>query len=428
MISKISNVDLYRVFAGILLVVGLIPFFRIPYFVQAIEDGASYNDFIIVVVTLGAFLSMVYVVLTRQRVPAPFGWILLFQFCVLPFSITDGFDAQAVFSYYVPAAYVTAYCWLIYLFIRKGDPLWISALNKALWVLTLANFIAIIVYPTGMYHFGATNFESSYRNWVFGYDNRHAEFYIYAVMLSMLWCVRRTGKQISFSVVLLYLICLISTILVKAGTSMVVLIVLGVYMAVQGRKENNRFFTIRGYLILYAILLISLIVVVCGYVDPFGLRTFLLEDVFGKDATFSGRSGIWTSALSWIQSSFLFGNGIESSSVLMAKLGHGSGAHNEILGIWYLGGLVHFLFFLGLVLAAAKKLYQARNTPVAKIISIAIFCILLLELMRGCNELLWLSMYVMGYYCLEIDDALTKQQGKKQTKVDRVSLATESDK
>ena len=62
---------------------------------------------------------------------------------------------------------------------------------------------------------------------------------------------------------------------------MVVLIVLGVYMAVQGRKENNRFFTIRGYLILYAILLISLIVVVCGYVDPFGLRTFLLEDVFG---------------------------------------------------------------------------------------------------------------------------------------------------
>lgn len=85
MTSKISNVDLYRVFAGILLVVGLIPFFRIPYFVQAIEDGASYNDFIIVVVTLGAFLSMVYVVLTRQRVPAPFGWILLFQFCVLPF-------------------------------------------------------------------------------------------------------------------------------------------------------------------------------------------------------------------------------------------------------------------------------------------------------------------------------------------------------
>lgn len=70
MTSKISNVDLYRVFAGILLVVGLIPFFRIPYFVQAIEDGASYNDFIIVVVTLGAFLSMVYVVLTRQRVPA----------------------------------------------------------------------------------------------------------------------------------------------------------------------------------------------------------------------------------------------------------------------------------------------------------------------------------------------------------------------
>ena len=109
MTSKISNVDLYRVFAGILLVVGLIPFFRIPYFVQAIEDGASYNDFIIVVVTLGAFLSMVYVVLTRQRVPAPFGWILLFQFCVLPFSITDGFDAQAVFSYYVPAPYATAY-------------------------------------------------------------------------------------------------------------------------------------------------------------------------------------------------------------------------------------------------------------------------------------------------------------------------------
>ena len=48
--------------------------------------------------------------------------------------------------------------------------------------------------------------------------------------------------------------------------------------------------------------------------------------------------------------------------------------------------------------------------------------------MRGCNELLWLSMYVMGYYCLEINDALTKQQYKKQTKVDRVSLATESDK
>ena len=90
--------------------------------------------------------------------------------------------------------------------------------------------------------------------------------------------------------------------------------------------------------------------------------------------------------------------------------------------------MVHFLFFLGLVLVAAKKLYQARNTPVAKIISIAIFCILLLELMRGCNELLWLSMYVMGYYCLEINEALTKQQDKKQTKVDRVRLATESDK
>ena len=427
MTNKISNVDLYRVFAGIFLVIGLVPFFRIPYFVQAIEDGASYNDLIIVVVTLCAFLSMAYDVLTRQRIPAPFGWILLFQFCVLPFSITDGFDAQAAFSYYVPAVYATAYCWLIYLFIRKGDPLWISALNKALWILTLVNFVTIVIYPTGMYHFGETNFESSYRNWIFGYDNRHAEFYIYAVMFSMLWCVKRTGKQISFSVVLLYLICLVSTILVKAGTSMVVLIVLGIYMVVQGRKEHKSFFTIRGYLILYAIILVSLIVMVCGYVDFFGLRTFLLEDVFGKDATFSGRSGIWTSALTWIQSSFLFGNGIEPSSVLMEKLGHGSGAHNEILGIWYMGGLVHFLFFLGLVLAAAKKLYEAKDTPVSKAISIAIFCILLLELMRGCNEVLWLSMYVMGYYCLDINNALTKQQDKEQVKVGRARLATEDD-
>ena len=143
-----------------------------------------------------------------------------------------------------------------------------------------------------------------------------------------------------------------------------------------------------------------------------GFITQYVSDILGKDATFSNRTVLWSNALNWFAQSPLVGNGVESAEILVVKIGHASGGHNEFINMLYTGGLLHFGFFCALLVVAVRPLWRNKELIPARIISIAIFCMLVLQLMRGCSEVYWLSMYLMAYYVADINQSIKPESAK----------------
>lgn len=418
-IHSVDSLDLFEVarIVGVALLAGV--FYRIPFFVQEVPNGDMVINVLTAVASTLITILVAPDVVKDRRAAIFFGLLLLFELSVMPFSLIEGGSAREAVKYYATVLLQMSYCLLIYKCIKstKGD--WVTSLELIAWCIVLVNFYTLIAYPDGLYHVGESANESSYRNWFLGYDNAHAEYFIYAVMFAMLGSYKRTGRQVTLSSLVMYALCLISTLIVQASTSTVALAVLGIYMLIRGRSEKAGPFNIRSYLIAYFVVLVFLVSIALGHAAMPDAITQYVSGTFGKDATFSNRTILWSNAFSWFGQSPLFGNGVESADVLVTKIGHASGAHNEFINILYAGGLIHFVLFCALLVISMKPLWKNKDLIPARIISISIFCMLLLQLMRGCSEVYWLSMYLMAYFVLDIDQDLNNRNLLKKRKYAR---------
>jgi O-antigen ligase len=395
--ERLLRYDLSRLGKSIIILLGLFPFLRIPLITST--SAEIIVDAFTLVGTIAAIVSISAYFIRYKHLPKPFLLIILFELSILPFSRTYGFDQAVMIKFYATALYQIGYCWFIYLLVKKGDNYWISAMSAMLNVLVIINFVTIVLYPSGMpYSLSGEPVEtgSSTRIWLLGYANNHSTYFVYAFLFSMLNAYKKNGGQISTTTIFLYVISLISTIMVSSQTSLVALIVFGIYIVFCGSAKKLSLVSIKSYLIIYLIIWIIVVALGTAIVSFPNEMIWFVESFLNKDLSFTGRSSVWLSAIEWIKTYPLFGNGAESYSMLFAKVGVENGPHNEILNILYEGGLVHAIFFIGLVFSFARPLYGLRKCNVAKAISIAIFLMLILQLMRGCTDLYWLSMYVLS--------------------------------
>lgn len=104
-----------------------------------------------------------------------------------------------------------------------------------------------------------------------------------------------------------------------------------------------------------------------------GIGSGLLSKIalfLGKDPTFTGRSFIWQKSISYIFDKPLFGNGIETTSSILSKIGQNH-CHNILLQIMYTGGILAMLFFCLGIFSTTSISLSKMYMPVS-IISIAV--------------------------------------------------------
>lgn len=398
-VSDVLSIRLDRIVKGLALDIAILPLLRIPYLVQGVPLGESIINVLTIIICLLAVMSLLQRALAGARMSPWFCWLFAFLLSVYPYANGASPSSSLLVKRAATILYQFSICWMLYKEIKSGDSLWISSLSKLMYLLVIINLYTIIEYPGGLYHVGDSQFDSSYRNWLFGYDNRHIEFFLFALLLNMLNCINKHGKVFCVSTVILYLICLYSAITLMTATSIIALITFGALLMLISITGLTDIFNIYSYTIIYIIILFAIVEIATGSVNmPDGLFK-LITNTLGKSVTFSERSQLWSNTIHWISRFPVFGNGIEDASVLLLKIGHASGPHNEFLNIIYEGGLIHFVCYVGLYCTSVRPLYSFRETLASKSITIAIISMFVAQTMRGCSPSIWLPFYLFATNC-----------------------------
>lgn len=399
LIARFLSIRIDRIGKGVLFDMLILPLLRIPYIVQGTARGEALSNYVTIIICLAAMVSMLSKYANDKHLPRWFGWALFYLLSIVP--LTSGYipSASVIIKRIATILYQITTCWIIYKEIESGDSLWISALSKMMYLLVIINLYTILRYPEGMYHIGETQFDSSYRNWLFGYDNKHIEYFILSLMLSMLSSINSRSRSISTSTIVLYAICLYSTLAVVSATSTIALFIFGILVIVMNATKWDNILNICTYSIVYSLAITSLVMIVTGMVGmPEGVSRFV-TNTLGKSVTFSERSTLWNNAIHHITKHPVFGNGPEDPATLLLKIGHPSGPHNEIINIVYEGGIIHLIAFIGLYIASILPLYRFRHTATSRAISVAIVSMLIAQSMRGCAPSIWMMIYLCAAYC-----------------------------
>lgn len=379
------------------------PFLRVPFFVQTSTIVNAVINGILIVLCVIALVSMLIAIGKGKKIPLFFFLLILFQISPLWSTVLTGtFDSEFIKDIAAISSQI-AFCWFIYIFLKKPDSSWLAGLNSLLWVLIVLNFLTILIFPGGLYHYGEGLTPATYRNWIFGYDNAHAQFFIYGIAVSALFEFKEKGIYFGFQTFFLYMICLISTIIVHAATSLLAMFALGVLLLLSRADAKGSFVNIASLSMIYAALWLFTLVIVCEFIPmPDFIQSFLTGPL-DKASLFAARPQIWSQALEFISQFPILGNGLENSDILQLKLLNGSGAHNEILGFAYEGGLIRIATFTALFVIVFSRLFKNRGSGWARTITIAIFSMGIVQLMRGCDDVLWLSFMLFGYYGLKFE-------------------------
>ena len=387
--------EIKRVLGMMLLV---LPFFKVEYLMHLSRSvSLLYN---VLALGVAAFAAVKYVGrgnIQSLKLNYFFLTLLLFNLSIPPFSMTEGLkSAYDLFEFYGSVIFRMALCGMIAYGLTKNPKRILSAVANVMTVLVLLNVVTIILIPQGLWTTGQGPSLTPY--WILGYDNAHAVMYVYCLMFVGLVNYLEMGKVVNTRLILVYLLCMLVTVQLWTATSLVAMLVIGAYIFLP--VFFRRFVSvlnIRTYLIAIAVMCVSAIGIAVSSAKQGGIIYFVLTTVLRKDVGFNSRSMIWTNYLHNISKHPLFGNGAEDAATMILK-NTINGAHNEWLQILYYGGLIHLAFYFVMLYMVAKRLWKYRRSGCAAIVSVSIFAMMILQLMRGCPEVYWLSMYTVGYY------------------------------
>ena len=250
----------------------------------------------------------------------------------------------------------------------------------AFYLITLINFITIIVYPNGMYK------NSIYtNNWFLGYDNTHICFFYSTILFMFLdkYLSKRKYKLFDFTILVLITIQVFYCFSANSIVSFIVFIFLTSLFTIKRKNKNSFKLNIKNFYLIN--LLFNLFFVVLRIQEKF---EWLIVGVLGKKLDFSGRTVIWDKVVSLIRKQTFIGYGQEPVEIISNKLGNAAfaHAHNTILDITYKSGLLGLCLHSALHIQVIKELYSTKNNKLAIYVSILLFSFIILTIMEARQE------------------------------------------
>ena len=222
--------------------------------------------------------------------------------------------------------------------------------------IALINTILTLISPDGLFlETSVNNIEVSY--YLLGNSNQVIPFYIIGIAVSIIY-YKLTGKKRGRGL-FLYLQALVCNLIYGSATSLIMLfvfVVLSLFLyknkALIHWKKWIAFVGVVGtFVCYYAILVLNIQVFFAG----------IIENVLHKDVTLSTRVIIWNEAFRLIQNSPLLGYG--TSTRRLITFGNTSfDAHNIVLQILLMGGMVLLVFLILIIWVAFKNWLNCKDS------------------------------------------------------------------
>lgn len=365
------KINIWSIFLFIMLIPSLLPSYLWRFSV------VSFICKIIRYTTILVIISMY--IYTKQK---PSKVLVLLCLYIIGLGISTQLSPTGNMSLYYSASLSIISTILLGEWAMKKKP--VQFINSILFMLEcwiFINLITIIIFPNGLYQSGVYS-----TNYLLGYDNTHIRVQILALNISYIETFIRK-KKLSLRMIILYITILISNLLVFSATAIVATLIWAVgilCITLNDRKIFIKLFRLFSTKTSFIIgVLGSLIVVGMSAQTKF---SYIVENIFKKDMTLSGRTYIWTNAISAIENRFLWGYGYEMNDTISKRLvgqtGFGTSPHNFYLEILYQGGIVLFLIVLAIYLYMNKEVMKYKNLLLSYVIGFWMMIIAIMGLVE----------------------------------------------
>lgn len=277
---------------------------------------------------------------------------------------------------------------------------------RFLLIILSANTASIVLFPNGLYQidyvWNEWGAKDVMRQWILGNKNSQTIWYLLLMILTYILFsdAHISRNKLKNRIVLLYTIAIsaITMLLVASSTGIVAITVLAVGMILSFFRKSPIDFEWNPKWILVGYIIISIVII--G-----GNATFLkpiIEDLFGKDLTFSNRTTVWLRALLLFIQKPIFGWGVLGDDGMRNALGSLSytSAHNQFLNTMLQGGTILFLILIAMVFIIFDKLSKCEDKKdklVGSVGMIGVLVTMLFETVLGGTQC-WMLLYCV--YCL----------------------------
>lgn len=213
---------------------------------------------------------------------------------------------------------------------------------------------------------------------------------------------------------LLIVVSIVSLIISKSTTAIIVAMILIIYYAFYYILHGKINIGVKGYTALYAFLFIMVV-----FVSQFIANTkvnAIVEDILGKNLTFTNRTQLWNETIDKFMDSPLIGLGKNNKVIYSFTNGKLDQSHNMILELLLTGGIVSLVAFICAVYYATKNLDS--KDEISKLILFNIFSFFAIGLTESVtfNYQLWVILAISYSYGKFILGGENDKESVKQIK------------
>lgn len=378
-------------------------FINLPY----VNGYGLYKYTLLLIV--GGFLLIQYRIFKIHEYKKINKWLFLYLSMVLVSSYINKNSVQERKVFLVAIIFVVTVLEIYYLFeyfiiLNRTQEL-INALFYLLFFYCLLTDLVMLLFPTlyiekGNYYLIGNKFEVSYL---------HIQLLI--IYLQRKKCTRRRMK-VGKSDLIFWIMVAISfwaTINVQCTTGMVGVILLIFFYYCMAQKEKT--FKNPAVFLLILLISVSVLMLFSGIVQFEPIR-YLVEDVFHRDITLTGRLIIYEQISKVFSGHLLFGYGMGSSFEIVMKMISAPNTQNGVLEIILQQGVISFILWGIVVWKVFQYIYRKREINYALIMLYIYIIFASIEITLDISFLIWLALALVFEKDTE-KKRLDKQESKE---------------
>lgn len=283
--------------------------------------------------------------------------------------LSSYFLAEGIFDIFNNIRIVTLIL-LTNLSIKRFPNSTLTSLSIIFTLLIIVNYVTFITFQDGLY-LDKPRSNQIRKAWILGIENQFALTVIPGITLALLrsWYVLKKISLISW---ITTIIGSLTVLLSSSATAIVSLIFfLGFILVNLGRKNNFSFFSF--YLLSTVYTVLWFIVVRFNSIDN---AREIIENLFEKDITLSGRTLIWNEVFDAIPNSFWYGFG-NDSHVVVTVFSREFRTHNILLQSLLDNGIIGFSLLILCIVLAGLKLQKFKQNKLSFFLLIGVFALLI---------------------------------------------------
>lgn len=302
-------------------------------------------------------------------------WILAFYGWILFSSIINN---KSIIEYVNKFSSQMALCMFFLYHINKNKRELFQA-SKILDAYIFINLATILLFPNGLY-----SSQVHTENWFLGYKNPQIRTILPIICFSIIRSYEEKDS-IGLYQLFIFLLSLVTTILNKSATSLLVLVIFFalVLSFVVLKKRVPHFFSLNKMCGIISIISIAIVAFNIQYVF-----SYIIENILERNLTFTSRTRIWPIAINRFLSNPIIGYGAITSNDFSGFFGRWivSHPHNYLLYIVMSGGIILFLILLLGIRRASINLTEFKHEEIRLILLITIVCFAIMGIAESLTE------------------------------------------